>query len=188
MSRPTDWFSQLERQLEQQLESFLQANPAQEQLLRQQEQHERLQRLRRRRLDLQASAERARADLLRLAGEIRQWQERVQRARTAGADALARRADAHLAELMARGRDRWQALGQMGDDYRQVEQQLNELAQGRTEAAPEGGSGQASKAHAAEDAGMDDLEQAWSTFESEQDLEQLRRRQAGTRSEEPSEN
>ena len=180
MSSSTDWFSQLEQQLEQQLESFLRANPAQEQLLRQQEQRERLQRLRRRRLDLQASAERARADLLKLAGEIRQWQDRVQRARAAGADALAQRAEAHLAELMARGRDRWQALGQLGNDYRQVEQELEELSEGRTTGgASEGGRGPAAKSSAAENAATEDLEQAWSRFESEQDLEQLRRRQAG---------
>jgi hercynine metabolism protein len=181
MSSSTDWFSQLERQLEQQLESFLRANPAQEQLLRQQEQRERLQRLRRRRLDLQASAERARADLLKLAGEIRQWQDRVQRARAAGADALAQRAEAHLAELMARGRDRWQALGQLGNDYRQVEQELEELSEGRTTGgASEGGRGPAATSSAAENAATEDLEQAWSRFESEQDLEQLRRRQTGS--------
>ena len=181
MSSTTDWFSQLERQLEQQLESFLRANPAQEQLLRQQEQRERLQRLRRRRLDLQASAERARADLLKLAGEIRQWQDRVQRARAAGADALAQRAEAHLAELMARGRDRWQALGQLGNDYRQVEQELEELSEGRTTGgASEGGRGPAATSSAAENAATEDLEQAWSRFESEQDLEQLRRRQTGS--------
>jgi hercynine metabolism protein len=179
MSSPSDWFSQLERQLEQQLESFLRANPAQEQLLRQQEQRERLQRLRRRRLDLQASAERARADLLKLAGEIRQWQERVQRARAAGADALAERAESHLAELMARGRDRWQALGQLGDDYRQVEQELDELAHGSSNGATEATGSPGSATAAAEDSGMEDLEQAWSRFESEQDLEQLRRGQKG---------
>ena len=180
MSSPSDWFSQLERQLEQQLESFLRANPAQEQLLRQQEQRERQQRLRRRRLDLQAGAERARADLLKLAGEIRQWQERVQRARAAGADALAERAETHLAELMARGRDRWQALGQLGDHYRQVEQELDELAHGSSNGATEATGSPGSATAAAEDSGMVDLEQAWSRFESEQDLEQLRRGQKGT--------
>jgi hercynine metabolism protein len=179
MSSPTDWFSQLERQLEQQLESFLRANPAQEQLLKQQEQRERLQRLRRRRLELQASAERARADLLKLAGEISQWQERVQRARSAGADALVERAVAHLAELMARGRDRWQALGQLGNDYRQVEQELKELANSGSPAPAEASSSQATETAPKGEAGPEDLETAWTTFESEQELEALRRRQQG---------
>ena len=44
------WFERLEAQLEQQLEAFLAANPAQEALLREQEQQERQQRLKRRRL------------------------------------------------------------------------------------------------------------------------------------------
>ena len=177
MSSPTDWFSQLERQLEQQLESFLRANPAQEQLLRQQEQRERLQRLRRRRLELQTSAERGRAELLQLAGEIRQWQERVQRARTAGADTLAERAEGHLAELMARGRDRWQALGQLGDDYRQLEAELSDLASSGAQAPAASGDNQAAAAAARETDGPEDLEKAWSRFEAEEELERLRQRQ-----------
>jgi hercynine metabolism protein len=180
MSSPTDWFSQLEQQLEQQLESFLQANPAQEQLLRQQEQRERLQRLRRRRLELQANAERARADLLKLAAEISQWQERVQRARSVGAEALAARAEAHLAELMARGRDRWQALGQLGDEYRQVEQELDELAGEKSPGSAESSTPPGTAGAA--DADGEDLETAWSTFESEQELEELRRRHRATNS------
>jgi hercynine metabolism protein len=178
MSNATDWFSRLEQQLEQQLEAFLQANPAQEQLLLQQEQRERQQRLRRRRLELQASAERARSDLLRLAGEIRQWQERVQRARSAGADALAERAEAHLADLMGRGRDHWQALGQLGEDYRRVEEDLRAMAENPGAAQP---SAQA-EVNGGPAGGSDDLEQAWTRFEAEQDLEQLRRsQQAGRR-------
>jgi hercynine metabolism protein len=163
MSNATDWFSRLEQQLEQQLEAFLQANPAQEQLLLQQEQRERQQRLRRRRLELQASAERARSDLLRLAGEIRQWQER---------------AEAHLADLMGRGRDHWQALGQLGEDYRRVEEDLRAMAENPGAAQP---SAQA-EVNGGPAGGSDDLEQAWTRFEAEQDLEQLRRsQQAGRR-------
>jgi hercynine metabolism protein len=177
MSSPTDWFSQLEQQLEQQLESFLRANPAQEQLLRRQEQRERLQRLRRRRLELQSSAERSRADLLKLAGEIRQWQERVQRARAAGVEELAERAEQHLAELMARGRDCWQALGQLGDAYRQLEEELNELTRAGSPAEAQASGEQAGSAPAGEDAGTADLETAWSRFEAEQELERLRRSQ-----------
>jgi hercynine metabolism protein len=161
MSNGADWFNQLEQQLEQQLEAFLRANPAQEQLLQQQEQRERQQRLRRRRLELQTSAERTRGELLQLANEINQWQERVERARKAGAEDLAQRAEAHLAGLMARGRDRWQALGQLGTDYRQLEQELNALADPPAAAA----------------APDETLDQAWSAFEARQELEQLRRRQ-----------
>jgi len=160
-----DWFSRLEQQLEQQLDAFLRANPAQEQLLQRQEQRERQQRLRSQRLELQAGAERLRSELLALAGEISQWQQRVERARAAGADDLASRAEGHLAELMARGRDRWQALSQLGETFRQVDQDLDQLENG------------AQTASEPSENGTVDLEQAWSAFEAEQELARLRRRQ-----------
>jgi hercynine metabolism protein len=89
----------------------------------------------------------------------------VERARAAGAEALAVRAEGHLAELMARGRDRWQALSQLGEAFRQVEQELEELgtrAPGPAQPPPNGGA---------------DLEEAWAAFEADQELAQLRRRQ-----------
>lgn len=165
----SDWFSRLEDQLEQQLESFLRAYPEQEQLLLQQERRERLQRLRRRRIDLQTSAEQTRAELLHLAGEIGEWQRRVERARAAGAGALAARAEQHVAELRARGRDRWQALGELGVAFRRLEAELNAPPEPEgTEAAAGGGSATGARAEV-------DLERAWADFETQQDLEQLRR-------------
>jgi hercynine metabolism protein len=179
------WFERLEAQLEQQLEAFLAANPAQEALLREQEQQERQQRLKRRRLELRGQAEQARAGLLQLAAEIAEWQRRVERARAAGATDLAARAEQHLHGLMAQGRDRWQALGELGSQFRQVEQELDALAQ----AAASQGPGQPQAGGATTDRAQPDptqadrtpsdpadLEQAWTRFEAEQELEQLRRR------------
>lgn len=160
-----DWFSRLEQQLEQQLDAFLRANPEQERLLLQQERRERQQRLRRRRIDLQTSAEHIRAELLQLAGEIGEWQQRVERARAAGAEPLAQRAELHVAELRARGRDRWQALGELGVAFRQVEAELSAPAE-REEAA---------RASAAAAQPLENLEQAWAAFEAEQELERMRR-------------
>ena len=167
------WFEQLEAQLEQQLEGFLRANPAQEALLREQEQLERQARLKRRRLELQQQAEQARSSLLQLAREIAQWQGRVERARAAGASPLAQRAEAHLQQLMAQGRDRWQALGELGAQFRQLEQELEQLAQ--TAAQPQAQAPAATAA--AKPAPEPDLEQAWAAFEAQQELEELRRRQ-----------
>lgn len=180
MSGAADWFSQLEQQLEAQLNAFLQANPAQEQLLRQEEQRERQRRLKRRRLDLQASAEQTRNELLALARDIAQWQERVERARSAGANDLARRAESHLAELMAKGRDRWQALGELGASFRAVEQELAQLGTPETPSTPGGPSADDKTAeHKSANASTKDLDQAWAAFEAEQDLDQLRRQQSG---------
>ena len=167
-----DWFSRLEQQLEQQLDAFLQANPGQAQQLELQEQRERLQRLQRQRLELQSGAERERQQLLELAAEIAQWQERVTRARNAGATELAERAEAHLAGLMARGRDRWQALAERGARLQQLEAELQAAqAAGATASA----AGPAAKPRPEEPG--DDLDQAWARFEADQELEQLRRRQ-----------
>jgi hercynine metabolism protein len=162
----SSWFEQLEAQLERQLEAFLQANPAQEALLQEQEQQERQQRLKQQRLDLQQQAEHTRTGLLQLANDIAQWQQRLQRAQAAGATDLAQRAEAHVHQLMAQGRDRWQALGALGHQFRQVEGELEQLAQARP-APPQ-----------ATSAGVEpDLNQAWAAFEAEQELEQLRRAQ-----------
>ena len=166
-----DWFSRLEQQLEQQLDAFLQANPGQARQLELQEQRERLERLQRQRLELQSSAERVRQELINLAAEIAQWQERVTRARNAGATELAERAEAHLAGLMARGRDRWQALADLGASLQQLEAELKAAqAAGATASA----AGPAAKPRPEPG---DDLDQAWARFEADQELEQLRRHQ-----------
>lgn len=52
------WYEQLEAQLEQQLEAFLSSRPEQRQLLVEEEQRERQQRLKRRQLEVQAEADR----------------------------------------------------------------------------------------------------------------------------------
>ena len=70
------WFDDLEARLNQQLDAFLQANPAQQTRLEQQEARERQQQLGRTRQQLQLQAEQQRQGLLALAAEIRQWQQR----------------------------------------------------------------------------------------------------------------
>ncbi|MEB3172340.1 MAG: hercynine metabolism protein [Cyanobacteriota bacterium] len=155
------WFDDLEARLNQQLEAFLQANPAQQTRLEQQEARDRLEQLNRNRLELQQQAQQQRQELLALVGEIRQWQSRCSKARAAGADALANRAEAHLAELMLQGRQRWQQLAELGARFAGVEAELEQLRsasqQPNTQAAT--------------------LEAEWDAFEAEQLLQQLKRRQ-----------
>ncbi len=200
------WFEQLEAQLEQQLEAFLSSRPEQRQLLVEEEQRERQQRLKRRQLEVQAEAERLRRALLELATEITQWQGRVERARAAGASALADQAEARLRQLMALGRDRWQALSSLGDEFRRLDadlaalqrEQEQQAATAAASGAPaQAGSGErgpgpagATQGSQAEAAGaaaaaasspatpLDpiELEAAWSAFVAQQELEELRRR------------
>lgn len=155
------WLEELEARLEQQLEAFLANNPAQDALLREQDARDRQARLIGRRRQLQLDADQLRKELLQGASEIRQWRQRVERARVAGANDLATRAEAHLTALMEQGRRQWHQLEVLGREFGQLEQQLSELGQqAKTAPAP---------------AADNDLERAWAAFETEQDLEQLRR-------------
>ena len=150
------WFEQLEAKLEQQLEAFLQANPAQEALLQEQEQQDRARVWRERRSALQQQAEGLRTELLELAAEISRWQQRVTRARQAGAQELAERANAHVSGLMEQGRQRWQLLVALGEAFAELEAGASSTPQ-----QPQ------------------DLERAWARFEADQELEHLRQRQGG---------
>jgi hercynine metabolism protein len=153
------WLDELEARLEQQLAAFLAANPSQEALLEEQGARDRQAQLVGQRRQLQRQAEQERQALLHLADEIRRWQERVIKARAAGATALAERAEAHQQGLMGQGRQRWQQLGELGVSFAAVERDLREL---ESRPRPPRASS---------------LDQDWAAFEAEQALEQLRRRQ-----------
>jgi hercynine metabolism protein len=153
------WLDELEARLEQQLAAFLAANPSQEALLEEQGARDRQARLVGQRRQLQRQAEQERQALLQLADEIRRWQERVVKARAAGAAALAERAETHQQGLMDQGRQRWQQLGDLGVSFAAVERDLRELE--NRPRPPRASS----------------LEQDWAAFEAEQALEQLRRQQ-----------
>lgn len=153
------WLDELEARLEQQLAAFLAANPSQEALLEEQGARDRQARLVGQRRQLQRQAEQERQALLRLADEIRRWQERVVKARAAGATTLAERAEAHQQGLMEQGRQRWQQLSELGVSFAAVERDLRELE--NRPRPPRASS----------------LEQDWAAFEAEQALEQLGRQQ-----------
>lgn len=177
------WLDDLEARLEGQLEDFLRTNPDQEALLAAQERRDRQERLRRQRLQLQEEAERSRAALLQLAGEIRGWQQRVERARTAGAGDLASRAEAHVAGLMEQGRQRWQDLTKLGQRFSAVEWELSELSRQKQGSAQPAGTGAAAgKAAGGATTGGSgndteaDLAASWAAFEAQQELEALKQK------------
>jgi hercynine metabolism protein len=160
----SDWFNELESQLNARLEQFLEANPEQEALLQQQEQAERRLDLIRRRRQLQGEAERERQIMLQLAEDIRQWQQRIQRARDAGALELAERAERHCASLMERGRVAWDQLGRLGQTWETINQELEQLQD------------QEGNAKSRSNPRPMNLEQEWAAFEANQELERLKRR------------
>jgi hercynine metabolism protein len=175
----SNWLDELEARLDQQLESFLKSNPQQEALLAEQQARERQQSLRRQRLDLKQEAELQRQGLLRLASEIRSWQERVQRARSAGAGALADRAEAHINDLMEQGRCRWETLAEVGQRFSAVDLELRSMAAatagGPGPEPPSPGNGRSPSQAKPKSTPQADLESDWAAFENHQDLQELRR-------------
>ncbi|MFN9547043.1 MAG: hercynine metabolism protein [Cyanobacteriota bacterium] len=171
MARSGNWLDQLEARLEETLEEFLKTNPQQEALLSEQSARERQERLRHDRVTLKTEAELQRQGLLRLAEDIRSWQQRVERAKEAGALDLAGRAEAHIATLMEQGRARWQTLAELGERFASVEGELRDLAA----AGATKGSGGQTKDKGPQPAGME-LEADWAAFETQQELEELRRK------------
>jgi hercynine metabolism protein len=174
MAGSGNWLDQLESRLEETLESFLRANPQQEALLAEQAARERQQRLRRDRLTLKAEAELQRQGLLRLADDIRSWQARVERAKRAGALDLAGRAEAHIATLMEQGRARWQTLAELGDRFAAVDRELQELAGAKPSSSPN--DRRTAERTEPDGSGGTSLETDWAAFESQQELEELRRK------------
>ena len=152
------WLDELERSLEQRLDAFLKANPHQDILLRDQHLQDRQRSLEQQRLQLQHQAHDLRRQLLNLAEEVRNWTARSDRARTAGAQELAKRADQHIQALMNQGRDLWTELNALGATFQTVEQQLDQLMTSNTTPSP-----------------SRDLEQDWALFEAQQELDELRR-------------
>jgi hercynine metabolism protein len=153
----SSWLEQLERELDARLSAFLRNNPVQDNLFSEQHLKDRAGALQRQRQQLQSEAKQQRQQLLRLADDVRGWRSRVDRARAAGADDLAKRAEQHLSSLMNQGRALWADLEDLGRRFNEVERQLDELVQQRQTPSPS------------------TLEKDWALFEAEQELQQLRR-------------
>ena len=153
----SSWLEQLERELDARLSAFLRNNPVQDNLFSEQHLKDRAGALQRQRQQLQSEAKQQRQQLLRLADDVRGWRSRVDRARAAGSDDLAKRAEQHLSSLMNQGRALWADLEDLGRRFNEVERQLDELVQQRQTPSPS------------------TLEKDWALFEAEQELEQLRR-------------
>lgn len=154
----TTWLDELERNLEERLTTFLKENPYQELLLRQQHQKDLYQSLLHQRQQLQKEAKQQRQQLLELAANVREWNARSKRAKEAEAYLLADRADQHIAELMEKGRSLWSELDQLGNSFKDIEQKLYALSQ------------QSNRDNST-------LENDWSTFEAQQELQELKQKQ-----------
>ena len=154
------WLDQLEQNLEERLDAFLHSNPDQDRLLQEQHLQDRQRDLSSRRDLMKIQAKDLRRQLLLLAEQVQAWGERTKKARNAGADDLALRAEQHVKTLMDQGRDLWNELDELGRNFRDLDQQISRLNQ-----------------RASQQRGHRSLDEDWALFEAHQELEDLRRRQ-----------
>ena len=154
------WLDQLEQNLEERLDAFLHSNPDQDRLLQEQHLQDRQRDLSSRRDLMKIQARDLRRQLLSLAEQVQAWGERTKKARDAGADDLALRAEQHVKTLMDQGRDLWNELDELGQNFRDLDQQISRLNQ-----------------RASQQRGHRSLDEDWALFEAHQELEDLRRRQ-----------
>ena len=154
------WLDQLEQNLEERLDAFLHSNPDQDRLLQEQHLQDRQRDLSSRRDLMKIQARDLRRQLLSLAEQVQVWGERTKKARNAGADDLALRAEQHVKTLMDQGRDLWNELDELGRNFRDLDQQISRLNQ-----------------RASQQRGHRSLDEDWALFEAHQELEDLRRRQ-----------
>ena len=154
------WLDQLEQNLEERLDAFLHSNPDQDRLLQEQHLQDRQRDLSSRRDLMKIQARDLRRQLLSLAEQVQAWGERTKKARDAGADDLALRAEQHVKTLMDQGRDLWNELDELGRNFRDLDQQISRLNQ-----------------RASQQQGDRSLDEDWALFEAHQELEDLRRRQ-----------
>ena len=154
------WLDQLEQNLEERLDAFLHSNPDQDRLLQEQHLQDRQRDLSSRRDLMKIQARDLRRQLLSLAEQVQAWGERTKKARDAGADDLALRAEQHVKTLMDQGRDLWNELDELGRNFRDLDQQISRLNQ-----------------RASQQRGHRSLDEDWALFEAHQELEDLKRRQ-----------
>ena len=125
------WLDNLERSLEERLEHFLQNNPSQEKLLREQHLQDRQRDLNNRRRQQQLQARDLRKQLLTLAEQVQAWKNRGQKAHNAGAFELAKRANQHVEDLMQQGRELWDEFEALGIQFSELE--LNSILLGTSQ-------------------------------------------------------
>lgn len=184
-------FDDLSRFLENRLEEFLRNNPhlELEALLEQlREQEEDTLKLI---ADLQLQEKRSQDEILSTAQEIQRWHIRVQKAKTAGREDLATAASAREAALLREGNQRWGQMQGLKERITQSQELLRKIQQRRQEVQTKAAEAQTARAKTqtqqrletngwqnpttSYSSGFDDLEDKFRRWETQDELEQLKR-------------
>lgn len=184
-------FDDLSRFLESRLEEFLRNNPHLEleallEQLRQQEE-DTLKLI----ADLQLQEKRSQDDILSTAQEIQRWHIRVQKAKTALREDLATAAAAREAALLREGNQRWGQMQGLKERINQSQELLHKIQQRRQEVQTKAAEAQTARAKSTTQqrletngwqnptsnysSGFDDLEEKFRSWETQDELEQMKR-------------
>lgn len=184
-------FDDLGRFLESRLDEFLKNNPhlelqALDEKLREQE-------LETRRLisDLRSREKQVESEILSTAQEIQRWHVRIEKAKAAGRMDLAEPAQAHEASLLREGNQKWGQMEVLRDRIKQTEELLPKIQVRRQEVKEELAQVQTARATQAEQRwasttgwnqstnafrdASDPLEQRFRTWETQEEIEQMKR-------------
>ncbi|BBL86223.1 hypothetical protein PMYN1_Chma414 (chromatophore) [Paulinella micropora] len=162
-----NWFDKLESQLNEQLETFLSSNPEQKKLLDQEESEERQEKLLKRYFHLQRETEFLQQELLELAPKINYWKSKLKQAQNSKQWRLVEEASNYQKDLMHRGKTQWQALKELEFELVQLNHSLKilkEIAQENSSPSSKNDSKRRNQ-----------LDNRWEQFETQQELERLRR-------------
>jgi uncharacterized protein (TIGR04376 family) len=183
-------FDDLNRFMESRLEEFLRNNPHLElealldQLREQEEDTLKLI------ADLQLQEKRSQEDILATAQEIQRWHIRVEKAKTANRLDLAQAAQEREAALLREGNQRWGQMQGIKERINQAKELIKRIQQRRQEIQTKAAQAQANRAsYQAPDrfetsgwnqnpkvsSGADDLEAAFRRWETQDELEQMKR-------------
>jgi uncharacterized protein (TIGR04376 family) len=186
-------FDDLSRFLENRLEEFLRNNPhlELEALLEQlREQEEDTLKLI---ADLQLQEKRSQEEILSTAQEIQRWHIRVQKAKNAAREDLATAAGEREAALLREGNQRWGHMQGLKERIQQSQELLRKIQQRRQEVQAKAAVAQTARAKAqtqerfetigwsnqtsSYSSGFDDLEEKFRSWETQDELEQMKRNQ-----------
>jgi len=184
-------FDDLSRFLENRLEEFLRNNPhleleaLSEQLREQEEDTLKLI------ADLHLQEKRSQEEILSIAQEIQKWHDRVAKAKASGRQDLAAAAQEREAALLREGNQRWGQMQGVKERITQAKGLLQKIQQRRQEVQAKAAEAQTARAKAQaqqrlETAGwgnqtssyyksFDDLEEKFRRWETEDELEQMKR-------------
>lgn len=184
-------FDDFSRFLENRLEEFLRNNPHLEleallEQLRQQEE-DTLKLI----ADLQLQEKRSQEDILATAQEIQRWHIRVQKAKDAGRQDLAAAAQNREAALLREGNQQWGHMQGVKERIAQSQELLHKIQVRRQEVKTKAAEAQAARAKtqtqqrietngwwnttSTSSSGFDDLEEKFRRWETEDELEQMKR-------------